>query len=122
MLAIKLQRVGKKHQPSFRVVVAERRSKLNGPPIEDLGAYDIRVKKLDAKKDRVEHWLKMGAQPTTTVWNLLVTHKIVEGKKIAVKMKKPVKAEGGEAKSPEANLAKGGPTEAPVIATPTPTA
>ena len=99
MLAIKLQRVGKKHQPSFRVVVAERRSKLNGPPVEDLGAYDIRVKKLDVKKDRVEHWLKMGAQPTTTAWNLLVTHKFVDGKKIAVKMKKPVpvKAEGTSA-------------------------
>ncbi|OGY99412.1 MAG: 30S ribosomal protein S16 [Candidatus Liptonbacteria bacterium RIFCSPLOWO2_01_FULL_52_25] len=104
MLAIKLQRVGKKHQPSFRVVVAERRSKLNGPPVEDLGSYDIRVKKLDAKKDRVEHWLKMGAQPTTTVWNLLVTHKLADGKKIAVKMKKPVVVISAEAKpaSPEA--------------------
>ena len=97
MLAIKLQRVGKKHQPSFRVVVAERRSKLSGPPVEDLGAYDIRTKKLDAKKDRVEHWLKVGAQPTATVWNLFVSHKLAEGKKIAVKMNKPKVAEGGKA-------------------------
>jgi small subunit ribosomal protein S16 len=118
MLAIKLQRVGKKHQPSFRMVVVERRSKLNGPPVEDLGAYDIRAKKLDAKKDRVEHWLKMGAQPTTTVWNLLVTHKLADGKKIAVKMKKPTKAEGEGAKSPEVNPAKSGPAEAPAAPAP----
>ncbi|HUZ92571.1 MAG TPA: 30S ribosomal protein S16 [Candidatus Paceibacterota bacterium] len=89
MLAIKLQRIGKKHQPSYRLVVAERRSKLGAPPVEDLGAYDLRTKQLSAKKERVEHWLKTGAQPTASVWNLLVTHKLASGKKIAVKMNKP---------------------------------
>ena len=39
MLAIKLQKIGKKHQPSFRLVIAEKRSKLGGPPVEDLGFY-----------------------------------------------------------------------------------
>ncbi len=111
MLAIKLQRIGKKHQPSYRVVVAEKRSKLGGPPVEDLGAYDLRVKQLTVKKDRVEHWVKLGAKPTVTVWNLFVKNGVVAGKAIAVKMKK-AKAAEGEAKPPEANLAKGGPAEA----------
>lgn len=88
MLAIKLQRIGKKHQPSYRLVVAEKRSKLIGPPVEDLGAYDLRTKQLTAQKDRVAHWLTIGAQPTATVWNLLVSHNLASGKKIAVKMRK----------------------------------
>ncbi|MDO8537052.1 MAG: 30S ribosomal protein S16 [bacterium] len=95
MLAIKLQRIGKKHQPSYRVVVAEKRSKLNGPPVEDLGSYNPATKQLNVAKERVEHWLKVSATPTTTVHNLLVKNGIVSGKKIAVKMKKAVIAEGG---------------------------
>ena len=95
MLAIKLQRIGKKHQPSYRVVVAEKRSKLGGPPVEDLGAYDPRVKQLTVEKDRVSHWVKLGAQPTTTVWNLFVKNGIVAGKALAIKMKKAKAVEGG---------------------------
>jgi small subunit ribosomal protein S16 len=111
MLAIKLQRIGKKHQPSYRLVVAEKRSKLGGPPVEDLGAYDLRTKQLTAQKDRVAHWLTIGAQPTATVWNLLVSHNLASGKKIAVKMRKQKVV---EAKSDLAAVAPGAaaPTEA----------
>ena len=66
MLAIKLQRIGKKHQPSYRIVVAERRSKMAAPPVEDLGSYNPFTKAFAVKKDRVAHWMKMGAQPTVT--------------------------------------------------------
>ncbi len=45
MLAIKLQRGGKKHQPSYRLVVAEKRSKMAAPPVEDLGTYNPFTKK-----------------------------------------------------------------------------
>ncbi len=45
MLMLKLKRIGKKHQPSFRIVVAEGRSKLGGPPVEDLGSYNAFTKK-----------------------------------------------------------------------------
>ncbi len=100
MLAIKLQRIGKKHQPSYRLVVAEKRSKLGGPPVEDLGLYDLRTKQLVVARDRVDHWLKVGASPTVTVWNLLVSNKLASGKKLAVKMKK-AKAGEGEAKPAE---------------------
>ena len=92
MLAIKLQRTGKKHQPSYRLVVAERRSKMAGPPVEDLGSYHPTTKAGVFKKDRVSYWLGMGAQPTVTVHNLLVAQGILSGAKVAVKMKKAVVA------------------------------
>ncbi len=83
MLAIKLQRIGKKHQPSYRVVVQEKREKLNGRSVEDVGWYNPLLDKSEYKKERILHWIKIGAQPTDTVWNLFVTAGILEGKKIA---------------------------------------
>jgi small subunit ribosomal protein S16 len=90
MLAIKLQRIGKKHQPSYRVVVAEKRSKMAAPPVEDLGSYDPRTKAMTVKKERVLHWVTMGAQPTITANNLLVKGGVITGVKIAIKMPKAV--------------------------------
>lgn len=112
MLAIKLQRIGKKHQPSYRFVVAERRSKMAGPPLEDLGAYNPFTKASSLNKERVSYWIKMGAQPTATVHNLLVEGGVVSGAKIAVKMKKQVVAE----QSPAAPAATVAEVEAPVVA------
>jgi small subunit ribosomal protein S16 len=93
MLAIKLQRIGKKHQPSYRFVVAVKKSKMAAPPVEDLGAYNPFTKAANVNKERVSYWIKMGAQPTPTVHNLLVGQGVVTGKKVAIKIKKPVKAE-----------------------------
>ena len=92
MLAIKLQRIGKKHQPSYRLVVAEKRSKMAGPPVEDLGSYSTLTKKAALKKDRVAYWLGVGAQPTVTAHNFLVKEGITQKSKIAVKMKKAAAA------------------------------
>jgi small subunit ribosomal protein S16 len=88
MLAIKLQRIGKKHQPSYRLVVAEKRSKLFGPPIEDLGSYSPFTKVLEVKKDRVSHWVKVGAQPTVSAHNLFVKHRLISLPKKTIKMAK----------------------------------
>jgi small subunit ribosomal protein S16 len=90
MLAIKLQRIGKKHQPSYRVVVAEKRSKMAAPPVEDLGSYNPFTKATTVKKERVSHWVKMGAQPTTTAHNLLVKEGAIVAPKKTVKMPKAV--------------------------------
>ncbi len=90
MLAIKLQRIGKKHQPSYRLVVAEKRSKMAAPPVEDLGSYNPLTKAITIKKDRVAHWVKMGAHPTVTAHNLLVGQGVLTSKKVAVKMPKAV--------------------------------
>src|SRR3989338_4006278 len=92
MLAIKLQRIGKKHQPSYRVVVQEKREKLGGHSTEDLGWWNPLLKKHELNKERALHWMKIGAQPTSTVHNLFIAAGIIEGKKIAVH-KQPKKKE-----------------------------
>lgn len=88
MLVIRLQRIGKKHQPSYRLAVAEGRSKVAAPPTEDVGSYDPFSKKATINGERVTHWIKMGAQPSPTVWNLLVREKLVSGATRPIKMSK----------------------------------
>lgn len=108
MLAIKLQRIGRKRQPSYRVVVAERRSKMAAPPVEDLGSYNPFTKVSTVKKDRAEYWIKTGAQPTLTAHNLLVREGVIDAPKKIVKIPAPVpKAEEEKVASTEA------PTETP---------
>jgi len=94
MVTLKLQRVGKKHQAHFRLIVGEKRHKLVGRQTEYLGWYSPISDKMEFNKERVLHWLKVGAQKTDTVHNLLITAGIIEGKKIAVhkKSKKVVEA------------------------------
>ena len=88
MLSMRLQRIGKKHQPSFRLVVSEARSKMAGPPVEDLGSYNSFTKAANFKKERVEYWLGVGAKPGATVHNLLVKEGILKARKLAVKIGK----------------------------------
>ncbi len=80
MLSIRLKRIGKKHQPAFRLVVGERRSKLKGDSTEDLGWYNPREKKAHFNAERVKYWLGVGAQASDTVHNLLVREKMIEQK------------------------------------------
>jgi len=58
--------------------------------VEDLGSYKPIYKNGDRQKERVLHWVKMGAQPTITAHNLLVKQGIVTTPKIAIKMPKAV--------------------------------
>lgn len=97
MLAIKLQRVGKKHQPGYRFVVAEKRSKMAAPPVEDLGSYDPKTKQANLKAERASYWLGVGAQPTLTVHNLLVKQGVLKAQKIQMKFKVPEKPATAEA-------------------------
>ncbi len=118
MLAIKLQRIGKKHQPSYRLVVAESRSKMAAPPVEDLGSYNPFTKAITVKKERVAHWVKMGAQPTVSVHNLFVGQGLLTTPKIKVKMPKAVAKVAepvAEAKPVEESPA---PTEEAVVEAP----
>jgi small subunit ribosomal protein S16 len=70
---LRLMRMGKKKQPTYRVVAADSRSPRNGRFIEILGTYEPRadpsVIKIDA--DKAVAWLRKGAQPTETVAKLL---------------------------------------------------
>jgi len=87
MLVIRLKPVGRKHQISYRIVVTEKRSKLNGPYREDLGFYNPRTDKFSVKTERAKYWLSIGAQPSDTVYNIFVDAKVLPGPKKAVKIK-----------------------------------
>jgi len=112
MLKIRLQRVGRKHEPIFRLVLTDsKNSTKSGRLKEVLGSYDPR-KSVDAMNaERIKYWLKMGAKATGTVHNLLITNKVTEGKKVNVLPRKTPKLKEVKEDNPSA----GGKKEAPVV-------
>lgn len=106
MLAIKLKRIGKKHQPAYRLIVNEKRSAMVGRFLEDLGYFNPESNKTELNKERVLFWIKNGAQPTDTVHNLLLKNKIIEGKKVAVHKKPKKSKEEAKAAPATAEAAK----------------
>src|SRR3989344_4358953 len=97
MLKIRLQRVGKRGQAFFRLVVKEHTERPKGAYLELLGSYDPHANKIVAKADRVKHWISNGAQMSSTANNLLVSRGVIEGEKIKLKFKRTKKNEEGEA-------------------------
>ena len=92
MLKIKLQRTGRKHEPTFRLLLTDsKNSTKTGKFLEVLGSHDFRKDNTEIKKDRVLYWMKQGVKPTPTVNNLLITHKIIEAKKINVQPRRTPK-------------------------------
>ena len=91
---IRFQRVGRKNDPAFRIVVTEKRSKPKSGELEILGSYHPKTKQTAIKNDRVLYWLSKGAKLSDTVNNLLVEKGVIAGKKInVVKVVKEVKKE-----------------------------
>ena len=116
MLTIRLSRVGRKNDPSFRVVVVESKRKVKaGNYLEMVGSYDPRVDRVDLKAERIKHWMSHGATVSDTVHNLLVSKKIIEGKKINVLPKKtvPKKDLPAQAGEPAPEAAPAAAAEAP---------
>jgi small subunit ribosomal protein S16 len=74
--------MGAKHQPSYRIVVAESRSPRDGRFIETVGIYNPKTQPMTLRVDseRAKYWLERGAQPTDTVRSLLVRVGAVEGR------------------------------------------
>lgn len=119
---IRLQRVGRKHEPTFRLVLTDSK---NGPKsgkyLEVLGSYDPRrenkLEQFDVVK--IKHWMSKGAQLSGTVYNFLVHTKAIEGKKINVLPKKrpikkdaPAEAAKTEAKAETKPVENAAPTSA----------
>lgn len=73
MLKIRLRRMGKKHQPFYRVVVSESRAVPTAPALEELGWFDPQPDppRVALELDRLEHWVGKGAQLSPTVKKLL---------------------------------------------------
>jgi small subunit ribosomal protein S16 len=76
MVVIRLRRAGSKKRPYFRVVVTDSRAARDSSFVEILGHYNPRKNPalVDVKKDRVDFWLKQGAQPSDTVRTLIKRH------------------------------------------------
>ena len=91
MLKIRLQRSGRIHEPTFRLVLTDsKNSTKSGRSLEVLGSHDFRKENTAIDADRVKYWISKGAKPSDTVHNLLLSQKIIEGKKINVLPKKTV--------------------------------
>jgi len=101
MLVIRFLRVGKKNQPSFKIVVTDKReSSTTGRSVEEVGFWNPLTKEKVLKSERIKYWLSVGAKPSPTVFNLLVSEKIIEGKKIDVHKKPKEKEEKPLAEKP----------------------
>jgi small subunit ribosomal protein S16 len=89
MLKIRLQRIGRKNDPSFRVVLTDsKNSTKSGKFLEILGTYNPKAGDRSMKADRIKYWMSKGAKCSDTVHNFLVHDKSVEGKKVNVLPKK----------------------------------
>lgn len=121
---IRLQRTGRKHEPTFRVVLTDSK---NGPKsgkyLKNLGWYDSRLEN-DAKKqldvEEIKNWMSKGAKLSLTLHNFLVSAKVIEGKKLNALPKKTVQKKADASASAPAKpevTPELVPTEAPVTPT-----
>lgn len=89
MLMMRLQRVGRKNDPSFRIVVTDKRT---GPKsdkhVDRLGSYNPKMNHVQLDAEKAKEWLSKGVQPSDTVHNILVSQKVIEGAKKNVLPKK----------------------------------
>lgn len=127
MLIIRLQRVGRVHEPTFRVVLVDsKRGPKSGQTLEILGNHDTRKAKKNSEfnSERILYWVSKGAQLSDTVRNILINKKIITGKKVnALPKKRPIKKELTEEEKKAAESAKPKaeetsvetPTESPAV-------
>ena len=113
---IRLKRVGRKGDPSYRVVVTEKhRGPKAGKYIEKVGFYDPKKDIRTLNAERITYWMSVGAKPSDTVYNLLVSEKVVDGKKKNVLPKKsPIVSETPEEEQSTPASDTGEATDAPV--------
>ena len=105
MIVIRLSRMGKNKQPTYRLIVSDKTKDTAGNSLEILGNYNSRTnpKIINLKADRIKYWLSKGAKASATVHNLLVDQKIVEGPKVKVST---IKKKKGETPAPAAPVAE----------------
>ena len=100
MLKIRLKRIGRKNDPSFRIVLIDsQKGPKSGKINQILGFYEPRKNVTNVEGEEIKSWIKKGAQVSDTVWNILISQKVISGKKINVLPRKsPIKKEGVEVK------------------------
>lgn len=86
---MRLQRIGRKNNPSYRVVVTDARNAAKrGTHVDHIGSYDPKGGKFQIDGEKAKYWISKGVQPSDTIYNFLVGQKIIEGKKKNVLPKK----------------------------------
>ncbi|MDP2909738.1 MAG: 30S ribosomal protein S16 [bacterium] len=92
MLTIRLFRIGKKHQPSYKIVVTDKRNSARGGRfVDEVGYWNPLTKQKSIDGEKVKGWIAKGAKASDTVHNIFVAEKVLKGGKIDVhkKSKKP---------------------------------
>jgi len=77
MLKLRLKRLGRKHAPSYRLVIIKNSAKRDGKPIEEVGYYNPISKQYNFNEIKIKKWLAYGVQPTKTTLSLLKKFQIV---------------------------------------------
>lgn len=80
MLVIRMQRIGRRNDSAFRVVLTEKRSKPKSGQQEILGSFHPKTKEIVLKNERILYWISKGAQASDTVHNLLVSKGVIQRK------------------------------------------
>lgn len=108
MLKMRLQRIGRKNDPSYRVIVTDSRNAAKrGKSVDLLGSYQPKLGTFKIDGERAKEWISKGVQVSDTVYNFLVTQKIIEGKKKnALSRKSPIIDEAKIKAEAEAKAAK----------------
>ena len=107
MLSIRLQRVGRRNKPFYKIIVVEKTSgPKSGKFVEKVGFYDPIQKNRVINGERVKYWISVGAQVSDTLNNFLVSEKIIEGKKINVLPKKTVQKKASDEKDTSVDTKK----------------
>ncbi len=89
MLMMRLQRVGRKNDPAYRVVVTDKRRGVKSDKhVDRIGSYNPKFNQVQLDVEKAKHWLAQGVQPSDTVYNILVDQKVIEGRKRNVLPKK----------------------------------
>src|SRR3989304_8738819 len=100
MLKIRLKRVGKKHDPSFRVVLTDSARAARSDSVNEvLGFYSAKREQTKLSGDKIKEWRAKGAQVSDTVHNILVKEKIIKGPKKNVLPPKKKSVEETKAKA-----------------------
>lgn len=96
MLMLRLQRIGKPKNPTYRLIVSDKHKDTQGRNLEILGTYQpiLKDKPVLFNVERIEYWMSVGAQPSATVRNLFIAQGILKGEKarsIKISKKRAVK-------------------------------
>lgn len=82
MLTIRLQRVGRRHTPDFRIVLAEKHRAASKKAVEVFGQYNPKTKIFNLSDEQgLKNWIEKKVEVSPTVWNLLVSKNIISGAK-----------------------------------------